>query len=232
LTIQGQGVHVASSDGRSLPIEIAFLVRHDVPFGTLRQAADISRRIGISADQVLIRGDFVLEATFYRALADELGLPFLNEDSLILGSAARFPESALYGLGPLPADGRDLRLALAPSREALAWLLSAPRPLAPGLAITTPSCLNRAVLRAKAGLVVREAANGLAEAEPHRSCRDGLTLRQRLIAGLLRGGRPQANIVRPDGSRHHRLSRHGRHPARYGARDFACRCFASNDPDR
>lgn len=198
MPIQGQAVRVASDDDPSWPVEIAFLERHGVSPDVLDRVAAIARTTAASPDQVMIRGDWLAEDVFYRALASELGLPFLDR-RLSLGPGTRFPQSARDGVAPLaPAPGRP-RLVLAPFREALAWLLAPPRPrLPPGLAITTPSRLSEAVLRRRAGEVIRHAANGLAEASPRRSCLSGCTLQQTVLAAACIGVLGASAVIEPD----------------------------------
>jgi len=180
-----------------LPVEIAFLARHGVCPGLLKEVARIARASGTFADQELLRGDWLPEDVFYRALAAELGLPFLDQ-TLVLSPGTRYPHNCLYGVAPLRASPGEPHLAIAPSCETLHWVLTKPRPLAPGLAVTTPSRLNEAVLRARAGEVVLRAAKGLAEAEPHRSCLNGCTLAQRAAAALAIGSLGAAAVLAPE----------------------------------
>lgn len=185
MTIQGLVFGAPAPDLAPLPLEIAFLIRHGVPMPILQSAAAVARRTGCFADEALIRLDFLGEAAYYRALAAELGLPFF-ENEVPVAQGARFPHSILLGLAPLDRARSGRTLILAPSGQRAAWLLTAGRPLGQGLAIATPSALSRAVLRSQASAVARAAANGLADAQPHRSYRDGSTRAQRLL--LILGG--------------------------------------------
>lgn len=196
MSVQGQAFRVASDDSPALPGEIAFLAAHGVPIELLRRVADTAQATGVHADQVLIREDWLPEGEFYRALAIELGLPFVGS-GLKLGPGTRFPHNCRYGVGPLadPTDGPSL--AIAPYSEALAWVLALPRPLPRGLVVTTPSLLTAAVLRARAGEIILRAAKSLADAEPHRSCLDGCTLAQRAAAALGAGTLGAAVILAP-----------------------------------
>ncbi len=63
---------------RPPPVEIAFLLDHGVAPALLDRAAVIARRQGVSADRALIAEGLLSEAFFYRALAAELGAPFLE----------------------------------------------------------------------------------------------------------------------------------------------------------
>jgi hypothetical protein len=183
LTIQGQAFHAATGDPAALPIEIGFLLRHDAPELTLRQAAKSAQETGCSADEALIKLGLMEEAAYYRALAAEIGFPFLDGD-LAVASDTRFPDSILLGLAHLAARDDGLRCVLAPAGPRIAWLLTRTRPFGRGLAITSPSALMRAVLRARADAIAASAANALADAQPHRSYRDAATKSQKAFAAL------------------------------------------------
>jgi hypothetical protein len=180
LTIQGQAIAAVAADHTVLPVEIAFLEWHGVDPGVLRRAAAVAWRTGSFADEVLIRLNLVTEETYYRALARHLGLPFLAR--VEVGPEARFPYSILLGLAPLAAFPAEPRFVLAPAGRPLAWLLAHRRPFEPGFAVTTPSALRKAVFRLHADAIAAGAANGLANAAPHRSYRDRSTLAQKGFA--------------------------------------------------
>ena len=59
MTIQGQAFEGSVSDQASLPIEIAFLLRHGVSGFALHEAAESAGTIGCSADEALIKLGFV-----------------------------------------------------------------------------------------------------------------------------------------------------------------------------
>lgn len=182
MTIQGQAIAAVAVDHTVLPVEIAFLEWHGVNPGVLQKAAAIAWRTGSFADEILIRLNLVSEAAYYRALASHLGLPYL--DKVEAGAKAQFPYSILLGLAPLAAFPAEPRFVLAPAGRRLAWLLAHRRPFEPGFAVTRPSALREAVFRVHADAIAAEAANGLADAEPHRSYRDRSTVAQKaFVAG-------------------------------------------------
>jgi hypothetical protein len=183
LTIQGQAFEGSVSDQASLPIEIAFLLRHGVSGFALHEAAESAGTIGCSADEALIKLGFVEAEAYYRALAIELGLAFLGGDFAV-ASGTRFPDGILVGLARLGERDDGLRCALAPCGQRVAWMLTRERPFGCDLAITSPSALARAVLHARADAVAALAANELAEAEPHRSYRGAITGAQKAAAML------------------------------------------------
>jgi hypothetical protein len=182
LTIQGQAIQAAcSSASMLLPIEIAFLARHGIEPDTLDRAALIARSVGVSADEALLKTGLVEEERVYRALARELGLPFLQGEFEV-DAVARFPESILLGIAPLASPSSATRFCLAPSGDRLAWLLVERRRFEAGLAVVTPAALRRAVFRARARAIAEHAADGLGKAEPGLSCKAGLTVLQGLFA--------------------------------------------------
>jgi glycosyltransferase XagB len=192
LASQGQAIASASADGSVLPVEIAFLQRHGVDASLLRRAADAARRSDSFADEALLKLDLLDEPFFYRALAAEIGVPFLDGE-IPVAAQARFPYSLLIGLAPLSGlRAGNPRFVLAPAGERVAWLLRRERALAEGFAVTTPSALKRAMFRVHGAAIAARAANGLADADPQRSYRDRSTAGQKLaglaIAAILLGG--------------------------------------------
>jgi glycosyl transferase family 2 len=184
LTIQGQAIHACSEP--PLPVEIAFLSAHGVAPGLLRRAAHVAATAGVSADAAILKSGLVEERAFYRALACETGLPFLD-GAVKVASHATVSEAILAGVAPLPPGLANLRIALAPSGRQIASLLVRTRPLQPGLAITTPSALMRAVLEARAAAIAWRAANGLPEATPDWSYKSGFTAGHLAAAAGLTG---------------------------------------------
>ena len=77
MSIQGQAIRAASAIAETpLPPEIAFLSRHGIDIEILRQAAETADAVGVTTDVAVIKCDLVEEIFLYKALADELGLPF------------------------------------------------------------------------------------------------------------------------------------------------------------
>jgi glycosyltransferase XagB len=156
-----QGLADEAAQSTALPIEIGFLSHHGHAPETLWQAAIFAQAAGAAADEYLIREGMVPEDDFYRALAAELGLPFVPTPRLSLD--VRYPDSILTGLAPL-AGGKPSFVA-APRGPALADLLKARSRRR--LAITTPTRLRAAVFRAQSPLIGRRAAYDLADKAPH-----------------------------------------------------------------
>jgi hypothetical protein len=120
LASQGQAIASASADGSVLPVEIAFLQRHGVDASLLRRAADAARRSGSFADEALLKLDLLDEPFFYRALAAEIGVPFLDGE-IPVAAQARFPTAFSSASRRCPACG-PATLASCSRRQASAWL--------------------------------------------------------------------------------------------------------------
>ncbi len=156
-----QGLADRAPQSTALPIEIGFLARHGHATETLRHAAIFAHIARVPADEFLIKQGLVPEEEFYRALALELGVPFVASPHL--SPRSRYPESILAALAPLA--GPEPRFVAAPRGPALANLLKA-RSSNRLLAVTTPSRLREALFRARGPLIAHRAAYDLAEKAP------------------------------------------------------------------
>ena len=186
MTIQGQAVCVTgNAEPAPLPKEIEFLSRHGVQMNILQQAAKIAAEVGVTADEAALKNDLLDEVTFYKALADELRVPFLTE--VRIDERARFPESILAGLAPLAPGSGAARYAVAPARNALVHMLAGGPKIGSDLAITTPTALREGVLRARPRAIAWHAANDLPEVNPEWSVRDGSSWLQICWATALSG---------------------------------------------
>lgn len=186
MSFQGQAKPPLSDrDRRELPVEIAFLERHGFFRDLLERAAGLAREADVWGDEALLANGLLDEATFYRALAAELRVPFLAR--VEAGPGARCPDSILIGLVAL-APHEPARFAMAPAGARLSWLLAAGRPLPPGLALTTPTALREAVLAAKGPEIADEAANTLVREAPRFSFKGGPSAGQLAAAALLAVG--------------------------------------------
>lgn len=168
-----QGLAERGPQSTALPVEIGFLARHGYPPGLLQEAGLIAEMTGISADQVLLKQGLVEETAFYRALAAELGLPFLTAPRL--SPQARYPESILAGLAPL-AQAEDA-FVIAPTGAVLARLLQGMR-VASRIAVTSPSRLQKAIFAHQGRMIAHRAAHRLHDAAPQFSSRDGSSIFQ------------------------------------------------------
>lgn len=126
----------AEAPPRTPPVEISFLLDHGVSLDALLEAAALARRQGVSADAALLAEGVVEEAFFYRALAEHLGVAFID-DAIELAPGAL----AAAGLGYVRLrDRRDgVRWLFAPSGTQIFRLRSVARAARgrPLFAITT-----------------------------------------------------------------------------------------------
>jgi glycosyltransferase XagB len=152
----------------ALPAEIGFLAHYGIEPGILQEAATLAILIGSSADRVLLTSGAIGQDEFYRALAQELGLPFVASPRL--SDRADYPNSILAGIAPLAHPGAGY--VAAPEGDQIPRLLRPGAPRHP-LAITTPANLTKAVIAARAASIAREASNRLPETRPDLSIRDG-----------------------------------------------------------
>lgn len=109
---------------RAPPVEISFLLDHGVPRDALNEAAALARRQGVSADAALLAEGLVEEKLFYRALAQTLGVAFIDEKIELAPGAL-----ATAGLGYVRLrDRRDgVRWLFAPSGTQIFRLKSVAR---------------------------------------------------------------------------------------------------------
>ncbi|WP_114947944.1 glycosyltransferase [Microvirga calopogonii] len=156
-----QGLAEPGPQSTALPVEIGFLANHGHAPEALRQAAILAHFAGVPADEFLLRHDLVEEDEFYRALATELGLPYLAAPRL--SASAHYPDSILVGIAPLA--GRKSGFVTAPCGAALARLLGA-RLRSRSRAVTSPTRLRQAVFRAQSRRIADRAGSDLATQAP------------------------------------------------------------------
>ncbi|WP_084327148.1 glycosyltransferase [Salinarimonas rosea] len=172
-----------AADGEGLPGDIAFLLRHDVPHATLVAAARAARTSAVPACDALLARGLLGEERFYRALAAEIGAPFLATPRL--GPHARMPESLLAGRAPLAPGPPGAPATVAAPRGAAVGALVARGRAPNGLALATPRALREAMLALHGAAVARRAAHGLADRTPHFSYRGGPSIGQRRTIALV-----------------------------------------------
>jgi glycosyltransferase XagB len=162
-----------------LPRELSFLLNYGVERSILDQAARLAHKDSIPSDVALLRYGLVNEDTFFRALAQELDVPFQSR-FLRLAATNPFPESVLAGIAVLDT-GRsgERRFALAPGGERLSRILSRRLVQKRGFVVTTPTALRDNILEVKGVEIAHHAAYELAEARPERSFHSGITKAQR-----------------------------------------------------
>lgn len=169
------------SEGEQLPVEIAFLAGRGAPLPTLRRAAAIARRQGVSADRALLAEDLFDETTFYRSLAAELGVPFLAE-AADLASDCHTTLEAGYARLRTPQVGA--RWLFAPEGPQILRLMNFARSgdtTSPRFALTTRSAFRAGVRRAMGPAAARRAAFSAERIDPELSARDSLHARWPLI---------------------------------------------------
>lgn len=165
-----------------LPPEIGFLLVEGVPYATLDRAAALARKSGTDAATALLNNGLIAEEMFYRALARNLGTPFLD-GSIPLAEGSRYPEAIAKGAAPICAHAGHLVVA-APRGHAIARLIEASAAMAVLPAITTPSRLQQAVFAHHARAIAEVASDGLMRAHPTWSCRPGAQPIDLALAGL------------------------------------------------
>ncbi|WP_245410997.1 glycosyltransferase family 2 protein [Microvirga flavescens] len=148
-----------------MPTEIGFLAAHGVPSGLLQDAATIAAITGVSADRVLIAHGLVTEEAFYRALAHELGVPFISHPKV--SPKASYPHSILSGIVPLAQVAPAY--ALTPRGSQIAQLLHMRPSRGRPIALTTSSALMRAVFAIQRKGIAHQAAHGLSARYAHLS---------------------------------------------------------------
>jgi cellulose synthase/poly-beta-1,6-N-acetylglucosamine synthase-like glycosyltransferase len=177
--------NLAPGAGRPLPVEIAFLAAHDVPWVTLQYGAALARRQGVGADRVLIAEGLIGEEAFYRALAAELSVAYLDmPDGLERPMDLR--AEAARGYGRFAQNPRGLRWLFAPRGAEIVRLIGVTRSAAgrPLFAITTPTLFEEALRRRSAQALAREAAYSAERAAP-RLCVRAALRRAALMEPLL-----------------------------------------------
>ena len=175
-----QGLADEGFQSTVLPVEIGFLAHHGYPLETLRHAAILAERAGVPADELLLKGGLIGEHEFYRALAAELDLPFVQSPRL--SPRAVYPAAILTGIAPAaePEGG----IVMAPRGASLTHLLRNRRP-GGSLRITSPSLLARAVFRAQSCAIAHRAAHDLPDKTPEFSSRDGISIPQIAASGIV-----------------------------------------------
>lgn len=175
----------APTAGSSLPIEVAFLASYGVPLVLLQYGSALARRQGVSAAVALLAEGLVSEETFYRALAAELEVSYLDgfaDLALNLAPSSDIAADAERGFARLAENPRGLRWVLAPRGAQVARLIGVAR-LAHGrplFALTTPSLFADALRSASPRQLARAAAFAAERANPALSAR--LTLRRKPLA--------------------------------------------------
>ncbi len=121
---------------------------------------------GVGADETAVAEGYVDEKRYYRALADHLGLPFIDRPVDLVLPAGR----EAFRAGAAPAKDTRTGFVLAPTGRALRSLLSGGRSLS-GAAVTTPSLFAESLLRTGDRRLAIGASERLARRAPALSSR-------------------------------------------------------------
>jgi glycosyltransferase XagB len=157
----------------ALPPEIAFLARYNVSIDVLASIAAMPPPANAACpgyDEIAIRNGFVTEEHYYRALAAELQLPFIDSPGDLRLSADLQSLQALL----VQIKGSKLRALAAPVRHRLSYLVGCNRAHLAGLAITTPSRLKAALRRNLRTRTSTHAAHSTSICHPGHSVFHGL----------------------------------------------------------
>ncbi|MBG0810036.1 glycosyltransferase [Methylosinus sp. H3A] len=166
---------LAPGAGRPLPPEIAFLAAHGAPLVMLQYGATIARRQDAEADAVLIAEGLISEERFYRILATELQVPYLEAPPALEPSESLELDAA-RGYARFAEEPRGLRWLFAPRGEEIVRLVGVTRSSAgrPLFAITAPSLFEEALRRSSARRLAEAAAYSVERVEPELAARRAL----------------------------------------------------------
>ncbi|WP_166144158.1 glycosyltransferase family 2 protein [Methylosinus sp. RM1] len=161
--------------GRPLPAEIAFLAAHGAPLVLLQYGATIARRQGVTADVALIAEGLIPEERFYRILATELSVPYLDPPPALEPSDSIELDVA-RGYARLAEEPRGLRFLFAPRGEQISRLVGVTRSSAgrPLFALTRPFVFEEALRRRSARKLAEAAAYSVERVTPELAARRAL----------------------------------------------------------
>ena len=166
-----------------LPADIAFLAHHGIAPAELRDIARRAERLGVEASRQLLAEGLVSEQSFYRAVARELGLAFIDTPPRLLAGG---DHRALLREGIAAVVGGahpKLRTVLAPEGRALRRLLEIGPQNRTDIAVTTPRNLAAALREANAQPLTQQIAGLDATGLSRASARNGSAPGQRLVVG-------------------------------------------------
>jgi cellulose synthase/poly-beta-1,6-N-acetylglucosamine synthase-like glycosyltransferase len=157
------------------------LSNHGVSVEALSEAAELARRQGVSADAALLAEGVIDEDSFYRALAEHLGVGFLASDIELAPGAL---STAGLGYARLQDRGDGVRWLLAPSGTQIFRLMSVSRAARtrPLFAVTTRARFSEALGAVYPQEAVRAASHSAEQVD------QDLCVRGSLRRGLLAGG--------------------------------------------
>ncbi|WP_018267031.1 glycosyltransferase family 2 protein [Methylosinus sp. LW4] len=175
----------APGAGRPLPPEIAFLAAHGAPLVMLQYGATIARRQGVKADAALIAEGLIPEERFYRILAAELRVPYLEAPPALEPSES-LEQDAARGYARLAEEPRGMRWLFAPRGDDIARLIGVTRSSAgrPLFAITRPSHFEEALRGSSSRRLAEAAAYSVERVAPELAARRALAGRAPIAFAL------------------------------------------------
>lgn len=189
-TAEGRLKHSVQSRARpSLSDEARFFLSLGLGKPSVTRALTAARRHGTTIEQELIASGLLDASTFYEALAEALGLPYLdaiNPDNVFL---TEHIDTQLVS-GPmlrLSRPANHAMLVIAPEARGLATLLerlSAVPAMREGLAVSSPAAIRAAIWSANRQQRVERAVNRLFSDTADLSARVVLTGRQGFALGV------------------------------------------------
>lgn len=167
--------------------DLAFLAHAGIAPAVIRDIVADAIWLNVPPDRLAIASGRVGEAQLYRALAEELGLPFV-EHPVRADPASPYPDCIATGV--LKTRQPEPALLLAPRGQGLQHLRTIVRGRkAPGAAITTPSNLRRSAMASLGPCIDKAAIRDLETAHPGASACGGWSAQQKCcglaIFGLL-----------------------------------------------
>lgn len=162
--------------------DLAFLAHAGLAPALIRGIVADAIRLNVPPDRMAIACGVVGETELYRALAEELGLPFV-EQPVRADPASPYP--GCIDAGVLRTRQPEPALLLAPQGHALQHLRRLLRGRkAPGAAITTPGNLRRSALASLGRRIDEAATQDLETAHPGASAQSGWTKAQ-IVSGIV-----------------------------------------------
>jgi hypothetical protein len=159
----------------------------------LRRAEARARRLGIGADQVLIRQGVIDEVAYLQHLSDHTGIAIDDLSEIDRGGLMLRDDqiacAALRGMAHVRKNGR-LLVVTAPRNLAIRGLCRAAaedRSLTPDMRLTSDAALQRFLLQQCAPALARDATRGLGDRHPALSAAPGIAT-EALWRGRLKRG--------------------------------------------
>jgi hypothetical protein len=177
---------------------LAMLAARGIPPRQIAAAAAGARAQGVAVGDYLIASGYVTAETFYRFVAQHLGVPFLF-GKLPLRDDVDPHAAARRGIAPIaPRSAGATRVVVGPRGARLERLIAGMHPaknLRAHFAVTTPDCLEQSLRAHAEQKIARAASDGLSDRDRTLSARGGPTGEEvaivstclaALLAGIIR----------------------------------------------